>query len=221
MSEEDHLHDWELALLINARELENPRVVEAHKADILTQHEDLVEGLSEFDIPTVVEHETEQKIDQAEALLDEAQSIDDPEVVDAEQREEELEALSRVGDVLSEALQEHHDLREDVVEGMSVPTMVSQFEDEEDDTIDLEALAQHPETGGGGEDPEEPEGDDPEGDDEGLEDLDAETRSEIKEKLESADRMENRTPEFAEEQRAEAASMAGVESYEDIELEVL
>lgn len=213
------LEDWQLALLVEARRLDDPTVVEANAADDLQRAQDLLAQADDVDQPVVIEHETAKTIDDAEALLDASKGLDDWEVVDAETREAEREALEEVGDTLSEALQEHFDLRESVVEAMSVPAMVSQFRDEEDGEFSLDSLSQHPETGGADADDVDDDGGDDDGGD--VDSLSASERRTVEEKLSKADKMESRTPDYADALRGEAAEIAGVESADDIDMEAL
>ncbi|ADJ16962.1 hypothetical protein HacjB3_18253 (plasmid) [Halalkalicoccus jeotgali B3] len=84
--------------------------------------------------------------------------------------------------------------------------------DEANETVT--ALSQQPETGGAS--PELLE----DNDEGSVEDLTAEERNTAREKLESAQRMETRAPQYAEAQRQEAADILNT-SHEDIDLEAL
>lgn len=212
------LEDWQLALLVEARRLDDPTVVEANAAEDLQRAQDLLAQADDVDQPVVIEHETAKTIDDAEALLDASKGLDDWEVVDAETRAAELEALEEVSDTLSDALQEHFSLREDVVEAMSVPAMVSQFRDEEDGEFSLESLSQHPETGGADADDVDDDDTDDGGD---VDSLSASERRTVEEKLSKAEKMESRTPDYADALRGEAAEIVGVESADDIDMEAL
>lgn len=215
---EETLEDWQLALLVEARRKDDPVVVEANEADALRESKDLREQADGLDTPTVVERRVKEQHDEAEALLDEAQGIDEWEVVDKEQREAELEACEAVRDLLTDPLKEQNGLRDTVVDSMGVSDMVEQFREEgEDGEIKLESLSQQPETGGAGED-EIDDSDDPE---EQVDSLSADERREVETKLDRASKMENRTPEYAESLRQQAADIVGVDDADDINVEAL
>lgn len=210
---DDQLKDWELGLLVNARTHDDPRVVESEAAEAYRDYRDIIDDAQDLDTPTVVEATQAQRLEDADGLLEASSGMDEWELVNPEEREAELEALSAVSDILSDALKEHNDLRDGVVEAMSVPSMVEQFRDEDDD-VDLSVLAQNPSTGG---DP----GDDTDDTDPDTSDLSAEERNEVKDKLRRADLMAGRTDDHAERLRQEAASIVGVDDAEDIDMEVL
>lgn len=216
----DELEDWQLALLVEARKYDDPEIVEADQAEALREHREVLSEAQETERPVVVDYEEAQMIDQTEALREKAEGIDDPVVVEEDQRTDELEALAAVEELLSDALQEKHGLREGVVEAMEAPQMVDQFRDEEEGDLDFEALAQTPQTGGdpdGGDDGDGGSG----GADGAIEALSAEEREEVADKLDTAERMDGRTPEFAESLREEAAEIVGVEDAAEIDTEVL
>lgn len=229
----DELEDWQLALLVEARRYDDPVIVEAHEAQDLQDAQDLLEQAEPIDNPVVVDHSVKQTYDEAEDLLEAASGISDWEVVPSDQREDEQEALEAVEELLSDALKEHHDLRDAVVDAMSAPQMVAQFRDEDDGEIELEALAQQPETGGadtpaddggsgdGGSAGAGGSGDGGDGGADPLEDLSLDERRTVADKLDRAEMMDDRTPEYADTLRQEAADIVGVESADDINTEAL
>lgn len=212
----DALEDWQLALLVEARRYDDPTIVEANEAEDLRDAQELLSDAEGKDNPTVVETEVKKTHDDAEALLDAAKGIDDWEVVDTEKREAEREACEAVRDALEKPLKENHGLRDTVVESMGVVDIVEQFRDEGDEgEIKLESLAQQPETGGGGNDPEDPDPEDP------ADTLSAEERNEVRDLNKRAERMKDRTPEYSETLRQEAADIMGVDDFDDIDMERL
>lgn len=220
----NELEDWQLALLVEARRYDDPVIVEAAEAQDLQDAQDLLEQADSIDNPVVVDRVVKETYDRAESLLDAAQGIDDWEVVPTDQREAELDACKAVEEMLSDALKEHHDLRDSVVDTMSAPQMVNQFRDEDDGDIELESLAQHPETGGADEDEVDDADADADGgddDDDPLDSLSADDRRNVKDKLETADMMESRTPDYADSLRSEAADIVGVDDADEIDMEVL
>lgn len=231
---QDTLEDWQLALLVEARRHDDPVVVEAAEAEQLREAQDLLAQSENVDNPVVVEHDAYKQFEEAEELLSAAQGIEDWKVVSEAEWEANQEATDAVTDLLSTALKEHHGLKDSVVEAMGAPEMVEQFRDEDDDgdgpgDIKLESLSQQPETGGGDGSGGEPQGaggaGDGDGDGEGgpgdVESLEAEQRQEVSDKLTMADRMENRTPDYAETLRQEAADIVGVDDPADIDMEAL
>jgi hypothetical protein len=219
MTDSNQLEDWQLSLLVQARDFNSPALVEKEKAEALRDYRGLIDEAEKTESPVVVERQVKEQHEEAEALLDAAQGIDDWEVVDSDQREQEIEACESVRDALSPLLKEQNGLREPVVEAMGVEDMVEQFRDEGDDgEIKLESLSQQPETGGEPDDPTDDTDDDGSAD---TDSLSASDRNEVREKLEKANRMEQRTPEFSETLRQEAAEIAGVDDADEIDFEVL
>lgn len=214
----NELEDWQLALLVEARRFDDPTVVEAAEAAVLQESKDLRAQAEGLERPVVVEYDKAQQIEQAEALLEAANGLDEWEVVEADQRAEEQEACAVVKDLLAEALQERHGLREEVVEGMSAPTMLTQFQNEEDGEVSLEALVQNPETGGA---PDSDDDDDGAG---GASDrasgsvgLSGDVRQEFQDLRRRARIMADRTPEYAESLRQEAADLAGLDDPDELD----
>lgn len=220
----NELEDWQLALLVEARSFQNPSLVEAEEAEALRDAQKFLNQAEDVESPVIVDRKVKESYEENEALREAAQGIDDWEVVPADQRAEEQEACEAVKDVLSDALKENHGLREGVVSDMSALSMVNQFRDDDEGSISLEALTQTPETGGSPDDSEDVEAneDGSNGDGENpLESLSAAEREDVKNKLEKADMMESRTPDYADSLRAEAAEIAGLEDADDIQMEAL
>ena len=213
----DQLEDWQLALLVEARRFDDPTIVEANEAEALRDHRGLIDDAQQLDNAVVVEPEVKKSYEENEALREAAQGIDDWEVVESDRWEALQESCNAASDVFSEALKERHGLRDNVVESMELPAMVEQFSDEEDGKIKIESLNQHPETGGAGSD----EGGDGSSGSEPNDDLSASDRNDAREKLERAAKMEDRTPEYADTLRQEAANIVGVDDADDIDMETL
>lgn len=143
-------------------------------------------------------------------LLYEANQLDDPVVL-------ERDVVDDVRAVLGAPL-EHNGIRDP--SEMPLAALAAQFieraDSDDDAVVDLAAFAQQPETGGA---PAQP--------DEGgaggasLADLEADERAEVRDKLRRADLMAERTPEYAETLRVEAASIVGVDDHEEIDVEAL
>lgn len=214
----DELDDWELALLVESRKYDNPTVLEASAAEAFRDHRGLIDDASDIESPVVVEREVAQEHENTEELREAASGIDDPEVIEAEEYDAMTEAVDAVEDVLADAIVEQNGLRDEVVEAMSAPQMVDQFRDEDDGGLSLEAMSQTPETDGAGDGGGNGNGG---GSDPSLEDIDAETREAAREKLDKADRLEKRTPEFASELEAEACDLLEVDDLDAVDLEVL
>lgn len=127
-------------------------------------------------------------------------------------------AVSAVRDVLGEAL-ESQGLRDPST--LSLESLARQFTDE-DGEVDANALldlSQHPETGG--EDSETlAEEQDTDDEPEGIEALSSEQVEDVRDKLQHASMMEDRTPRYSEELRQQAVDMVpGVSDHGDIELD--
>lgn len=221
----NELEDWQLALLVEARRYDDPVIVEANEAQQLQDAQELLEQAGPIDNPVVVDHSVKQTVDDAEELLEESSGIDDWEIVPADERGDEQEALEAIEDLLSDALKEHHGLRDPVVDAMSAPAMVNQFRDDETDEVELESLAQQPETGGANaEEVEESTdpgdgGDDP--DDDPIDALSASERTDARDKLDRAEMMADRTPNYAETLRGEVKEIIGVDDLDEIDTEAL
>jgi len=139
----DDITDPERELLAGARQLDDPTVVEADAAERLSDHEELIEAAEATDEPTVV---SEPEYDTLQERVDE------------------------VREVLADALQEETGLSDAAVEEMSFEALAAEFE-ADDGTLDVESLAQSPETGSG-----------PSGTDE-LSDDERERKQEVEERL--------------------------------------
>lgn len=212
----NELEDWQLALLVEARRFDDPTLMEAEAAAQYRDNKDICDEADTHDNPTVVEAAQARKLDEAEALLEAAEGIKNWAIVNEEVREGELETLSDVKDFLSGQLKEQHGLRDSVVESMSASAMVDQFRDEESGEFEFETLSQQPETGGSPDDGNGASGD---GDGDGVDSLNGVStsdRTEARNKIETANRMADRTPKFAESLRAEAADILGVEPDSDV-----
>ena len=213
----DQLKDWQLALLVEARRFEDPVIVEAHEAKEYAENKPLIEQADDVDRPVVVDQSVVDTVERATGLLEDAEGIDDPKIVESAEYEADEEALEAVSDALVEALQTHFGIREAVARDMTVPAMVNQFRDDEDDTIDLESLAQHPETGSADEDEVE-ESETP--DDDPYDALSTSERDDAKDKIERAERFGLRLPDHADGLRQEAADIVGVD-VDDLDVERL
>ena len=213
----DQLKDWQLALLVEARKFEDPVIVEAHEAKEYAQHKPLIDQADDIDRPVVVDQSVVDTVDRATSLLEAAEGVDDPRIVEADEYDADEEALEAVSDALVEALGTHFGIRESVARDMTVPAMVNQFRDDDDDGIDLESLAQTPETGSATEEEIEESVDD---DDDPYESLESGKRAEVTDLCERADAFEDRLPKHAESLRQEAADIVGVD-VEDLDVDLL
>jgi hypothetical protein len=142
----DELTDAERELLAAARQLDDPTVVETEAAERLSDHDALLETATETDDPVVVS---------------------EPDYTTLEQR------VSEVRDVLADALQAQTGLSEPTIEVMPFEALAAEFE-ADNGALDVESLAQSPETGSG---PSSVE----------LSDEDRERKQEIEERLSSLD----------------------------------
>ena len=186
-------------------------------------YKDLLEQAEETTNPVVVEHEIVQRVDRAEDLLEQAEGITDPVVVPEDEHEAQDDALAAVKDLLADALKTHHDLRDPVVDAMSVPAMVDQFRDDDDEEIKLESLAQHPVTGGATQEEvdeaNESDGGDGSGsdDDNPLDSLSVEDRRTVRDKLERIERMADRTPDYANRLRGDVADILELDDHDAVD----
>lgn len=173
VADDVYLSDEEMNLVVKARELDNPTLIESD----------------------------------VEALSADVEQFDEPALIEKAQYEKHNKRVAEIRNRLGEALIETTDLRAETVSALSFDALWDEFTDDGDDTPDIAVLTQTPEAGGIGEDEEEgPTADDVD---------------EIESKLSRADMMERHAPDHAESLRSDAADMAGVESHEDIDLEVL
>jgi hypothetical protein len=216
----NQLEDWQLALLVESRRKDDPQVMEAAEAELFRDYKNQITEMEALESPTVVEREVKELHEETESLRDQAQSVDNPKVVEEDEWEALQESVDAAKGAFSEALKEHHDLRDSVVEAMSLPSMVSQFRDEDSDGIKLDSLAQIPEAGGNpdagealGENP-----DDDDDDEDPIESLSADRRREAREKVEHAERMADRTPKYAESLRKEVVNdILGLDDDDEID----
>jgi hypothetical protein len=146
----DNITDAERELLAAARQLDDPMVVETAAAERLSEHEELIEAAEATDEPTVV---SEPDYDTLEARVDEVRTV------------------------LADALQEQTGLSEPTVEAMPFEALAAEFE-ADDGALDVESLAQSPETGSGPSDPN-------------LSDEERERKQEIEERLSTLDGEDN------------------------------
>ena len=140
----DDITDEERELLAASRQLDDPTVIETDAAERLSDHEELIEAAGGIDEPTVV---SESDYETLEARVDE------------------------VREVLADALQEQTGLSDTAIEAMPFEALATEFETDEG-TLNVEALAQSPETGSGPSDPD-------------LSDEERERKAEIEERLET------------------------------------
>lgn len=168
--------------------------------EISDDEETLIRKARSLDNPTLIESDVE-------ALTADVEQFDEPALVEKSSYETTSKRVAEIRNRLGEALIETTDLRAETVSALSFDALWDEFTDDGDDTPDIAVLTQTPEAGGIGEDEEEgPTADDVD---------------EIESKLSRADMMERHAPDHAESLRSDAADMAGVESHEDIDLEVL
>jgi hypothetical protein len=142
----DDLTDAERELLAAARQLDDPAVVETEAAERLSDHDALLETATETDDPVVVS---------------------EPDYTALEQR------VTAVRDVLADALQAQTGLSEPAIEAMPFEALAAEFE-ADDGALNVESLAQSPETGSGPSDPN-------------LSSEDRERKQEIEERLSTLD----------------------------------
>lgn len=124
-------------------------------------------------------------------------------------------SIDTVRDALGEPLRELG-MPDEAIDAMSMEALAAAVTPDDDDETSplLESLRQQPETGGeSGEDLAEEIENDPEG----IEALNAAEVDEVREKLETAARMESRTPRYAENLRQEAVDLVpGVDDIDEI-----
>ncbi|MFC6825682.1 hypothetical protein [Halopelagius fulvigenes] len=180
--------------------------------DLTDSEEDLVRTARTLDDPSVVEADVE-------ALADEMETYDDPHVVEAEDYDALAERVETVRSVLADALAERTGMQTSTAEALSLDNLMAEFETD-DGEFDAEALVQSPETGSTDDDPADPNGGDV-GADDGVDALSEDEREEIRSKLARADTLNGVNSSYAESLREEAAEAAGVDSYDDIDMEAL
>lgn len=223
---DNDLTDRQLELLAASRQKDDPVVVEAEEAKQVDQAQNLLTKADGVSDPAVVEAGAAERLEEADNLLDQAADVDDPTVVSETEYDAMQEDVEAVEEVLAGALQESRGLRDATVDAMSLGAMISEFKDD-DGEFELEALSQHPETGGTGGSGSGTDngsgngGGSGSGDGFDPADVDLENRQEAKDRLRRASLMENRTPEHAEALRNEAADLLGVDDADDVDVEVL
>lgn len=203
------LTEDEEALVHAARSLDNPSVVEAEVEAFADKRE-------QFDNPTVADESTV-------AWGTEAAGYDNPVIVEEDEHDalsQQAENVEALRGFLAGQLAEQTGLSEDTASALSLEALMGEFSTDDGD-IDGEALlqTQTPEAGTAGEEGTEALANNGGGGD--IEALSASERKEAKQKLDKADLMESRTPDYAESLRAEVADMVGAESAEDIDMEAL
>lgn len=174
--------------------------------ELTDSEEALVREARTVDQPVVVSGESE-------ALLNDAAQYDDLKMVESSDYEALSESVDAVKDVLGEALAERTGLTVDTAKGLELEALMAEFEDEDGD-LDAEALVQSPEAGGA-EEPDEPE------QPSGAESLSSEERDELRSLSARAETFDGVDPEYAESLREDAAELAGVDAFDDIEMEAL
>lgn len=150
--------------------------------------------------------------DEAADVLGEYHTTDEAQIVSGDTLADKNNTIEELAAVFREALGEQTTLSEDTISAMPVDALCNEFRGE-DGEIEPEVLAQTPETGTV-ETPDE--NDDPEADT-----LSADEKAEVREKLDKAEMMGDRTPEYADTLRAEAAEIAGVDDADEIEVDAL
>lgn len=148
-------------------------------------------------------------VNEAADVLGEYHTTDEAQIVSADTLNDLEETVDELAEVFRAALEERTALSSDTISAMPVDALANEFRNDEGE-IEPEVLAQNPESGSV-ETPDDPDSDT----------LSASEKEEIEQKLEKAEKMDDRTPEYADTLRSEAAEIAGVDSAEDIELEVL
>lgn len=150
-------------------------------------------------------------VEDAADVLGEYHTKDDAQIVSADTLSDLENTVDELAEVFRNALAEQTALSNDTIDAMPVDALCNEFRDEEGD-LSPDVLNQTPETTTGGSEVDEPEETDT---------LSAEEKREVRDKLEKADMMEDRTPEYADTLRSDAASIAGEDSHEDIEVDAL
>jgi len=142
-------------------------------------------------------------------VLGEFHTTDDAQIVSSDALESKDNIIDELAGVFRGALEERTTLSSETIESMPVDALANEFRNE-DGEIEPETLSQNPES----QTPETP--DEPENDT-----LSAEEKSEIRDKLDKAEMMDGRTPDYADTLRSEAADIAGVEDADEIEVDAL
>lgn len=168
--------------------------------EISDEEEALIRKARTLDNPTLIESDVE-------ALTADVEQFDEPALVEKNDYEKTGKRVAEIRNRLAEALIETSDLRAETVSALDFDALWDEFTDDGDDTPDIAVLTQTPEAGGIGED-----------EDEGPTSSDVD---EIESLLTRADMMERHAPSHAESLRSDAADLAGVESHDEIDLEVL
>lgn len=168
--------------------------------EINEDEEALIRKARSLDNPTLIESDVE-------ALTADVEQFDEPALVEKNKYEKNGKRVAEIRNRLAETLIDTSDLRAETVSALSFDALWDEFTDHGDDVPDIAVLTQTPEAGGIGED----EDDGPTADD----------VDEIESLLSRADMMDRHAPGHAESLRSDAADLAGVESHDEIDLEVL
>lgn len=150
--------------------------------------------------------------DDAADVLGEYHTTDDAQIISSERMDSLQSKVDELADVFRAALDEQTALSRETIDEMPVDALCNEFRDEDGD-ISPDTLQQNVETTTGGDDPNRA---DPENDT-----LSSEEKATVRDKLDKAEMMDDRTPEYADTLRSEAASIAGVDDAEEIEVDAL
>jgi len=149
--------------------------------------------------------------DTAIDVLREYHTTDDAQIISNDTLAAKDDQLDEFADVFRDALKQSRDLKDSTIEGMPVDTLAEEFRGEDGD-LEVDSLAQNPETQTTTPD---------EGNEGGVDTLSADEAQEVKDKLKRAQMLEGRTPEHVDTLRSEAAELAGVEDAGEIEVDAL
>jgi len=151
-------------------------------------------------------------VETASDVLGEYHTTDDAQIVSADTLSSLENRVDELAEVFRAALENKTTLSKETIEAMPVDALCNEFRDEDGD-ISPDTLNQSPETttGDGGDG----------GDNGGTDTLSAEEKQTVRDKLDKADMMADRTPEYADTLRSEAADLAGVEDADEIEVDAL
>lgn len=179
--------------------------------DLTEDEEKLIHEARATDDPAVVSADVE-------ALAESAEEYEEPALIESDELEALTESVDEVESIMAEALAERTGLTVETAEALGLEAMRHEFEND-DGEFEAEVLMQSPEAGGA--DDGDALGDGGGDDDVGLEALSADERTQIEDLGARAETMESVAPDHAETLRAEAADVAGVESFDEIDMEEL
>ncbi|AGB39777.1 hypothetical protein [Natronococcus occultus] len=207
MSDDIDLNDTQLALLAEHRKHGSPNDATVISGDVASQLDRLdTDALSSVDNPAVVDSKSLDRTD-AQRVIEASASVDDP-VIMSRSEKESLEENAKVArDALGKILREEKDLHSDTVDAMSLDALASEFRGE--DSVTLDVLSQQPETGGAPDEDDEPNGD--------VDALSTDQREAVRDKLDSIDRLSNRTPEYCDKLKREVRDMVGLEDVSEVD----